>query len=237
MPGIIHCGSFLLFAAFALLLVATISAPVVNRISFLDVTGAGTRSTFGTFGYCTNINASPSGCTSAKLGYNLTSAARTILDHTWTNTTVEALTKALILHPLACGLAFLSLLVSLCSDRLGFLFASFLALLAFLTSLAVTIIDFVLFGIIRREVNDNDNATGRTAQYGNAAWMVLAATVVLFFSVFFVLFSCCTARRNRRTSSREDGYGNTNAYNAGGYVGNGPQMGYAPTKTHWWQRK
>jgi len=101
----------------------------------------------------------------------------------------------------------------------------------------VTIIDFVLFGIIRREVNDNDNATGRTAQYGNAAWMVLAATVVLFFSVFFVLFSCCTARRNRRSTSREDGYGNGNAYNAGGYVGNGPQMGYAPTKTHWWQRK
>jgi hypothetical protein len=89
-----------------------------------------------------------------------------------------------------------------------------------------------MFGIVRNEVNDN--STGRSASYGNAAWMVLAATVVLFFSVFFVLFSCCTARRNRgsRSSrSREDGYG------AGGYVGNGPQMGYAPTKTHWWQRR
>jgi hypothetical protein len=58
MPGIIHCGSFLLLAAFALLLVATISSPVIKQISFLDVTGSGTRSTFGTFGYCTNINVS-----------------------------------------------------------------------------------------------------------------------------------------------------------------------------------
>jgi len=56
--GIIHCGSFLLFAAFALLLVATISAPVIERISFLNIEGQGLRSTFGTFGYCVNANVS-----------------------------------------------------------------------------------------------------------------------------------------------------------------------------------
>ncbi len=98
--------------------------------------------------------------------------------------------------------------------------------MAFIVSLVVMIIDFVMFGIIKREVN---NETTRTANYGNAIWMVLAATVVLFFSVFIVLFSCCTARKNRRR-------GDNKAYETGGYVGNGPQMGYAQPRRTWYGR-
>ncbi len=53
-----HIGSFLLFAACILLLVTTISSPVVDHISLLRVDLAnGTSShdsalTFGTFGFC-----------------------------------------------------------------------------------------------------------------------------------------------------------------------------------------
>ena len=126
-------------------------------------------------------------------------------------------------------MTFLSLLVSLCSDRLGFVFASLLALFAFLASLAATILDFILFTTIRHEVNDN---TTRNASFGAAIWITLAATVLLFFSVFFVLFSCCTSRRNDRHARR-----NQTGYAGDGYVGNGqPQMGYVAQNRRFWQR-
>lgn len=53
-----HVGTFLLFAAFVLLLIASISSPVINDISMLKVTltnQTNTRNssvTFGTFGHC-----------------------------------------------------------------------------------------------------------------------------------------------------------------------------------------
>lgn len=48
-----HMGTFLLLAATVLLLITTITAPVVNSISMLDVKLAnGSTVSFGTFGYC-----------------------------------------------------------------------------------------------------------------------------------------------------------------------------------------
>ena len=53
-----HVGTFLLLVATALLLVTTITAPVVNDIAILKVnlgnrtSGARSAVSFGTFGYC-----------------------------------------------------------------------------------------------------------------------------------------------------------------------------------------
>ena len=49
-----HIGTFLLFAASVLLLVTTITAPVISNLSILQVTLGGQSSsiTYGTFGYC-----------------------------------------------------------------------------------------------------------------------------------------------------------------------------------------
>lgn len=53
-----HVGTFLLFAAAILLLITTISAPVINDISLLKVTLTNSSAlrhssvTFGTFGHC-----------------------------------------------------------------------------------------------------------------------------------------------------------------------------------------
>ncbi|WWD22633.1 hypothetical protein CI109_107126 [Kwoniella shandongensis] len=230
--GPIHCGSFLLLAATVLLLVSTISAPVIDNISFLNITQNRAKATLGVFGYCSNINSNNHGCTPSQLGYDIASVS-TITGWDYQNGHLETLTKALILHPIATGLAFLSFLIALCSDRLGFLFASLIALLAFIVSLAALVIDFVLFGIIKHEINDNTSAQ---ASFGTAIWLTLAATIVLFFSTFVVCFSCCTNRR--RSRDRELGGG----YASGGYVGNqGPVMGQTyPTTTtrkqHFWNR-
>ena len=53
-----HVGTFLLFAAFVLLLIASISSPVINDISMLKVNLANHTAhhnssvTFGSFGHC-----------------------------------------------------------------------------------------------------------------------------------------------------------------------------------------
>lgn len=48
-----HIGTFLLFAATILLLITSISAPVINKISILEVNlENGTEISFGSWGYC-----------------------------------------------------------------------------------------------------------------------------------------------------------------------------------------
>ncbi|WVW81216.1 hypothetical protein I302_103207 [Kwoniella bestiolae CBS 10118] len=233
----IQCGSFFLFAAFALLLVATLSAPVFRQLSFLDVRTGSQHLAFGVFGYCTNVNGNGNhGCSSRQLGYDIASVSGSVSDFTYVNENLEHVTKALVLHPIAAGLTFIAFIVAFFSDHLGFLFAALIAFLAFLVSLAAMVIDFVMFGIIRHEINDN---TSSTASFDNAIWLTLAATIILFFSTFVVCFETCTQRRRR---SKDRGYSEPYAGN-GGYVGNqAPMMaqngGYtAAPKRHFWQRK
>jgi heme/copper-type cytochrome/quinol oxidase subunit 3 len=111
------------------------------------------------------------------------------------------------------GISFFAFLVAACSDRLGFLFSAVLAFLAFLISLAALVVDFVLFSIVRNQINDNTSAR---ASFANATWMVVAATAVLFLASFVVCFSCCAGRREKRYRGRGD-------YTAPGYAGE-PQM-------------
>ncbi|WVQ94619.1 hypothetical protein IAU59_001699 [Kwoniella sp. CBS 9459] len=234
----IACGSFLLFAAFALLLVSTVSAPVFRQISFLEVRNSSQKLAFGVFGYCTNVDGGGNhGCTDRRLGYDIADVTGSLANFTYVNDRLEGLTKALILHPIATGLAFLSFLIALCSDRLGFLFASLIAFFAFLVSLAAMVVDFVMFGIIRNQVNNNSSTINATAKFDNAIWLTLAATVILFFSTFIVCFETCTARR--RTRDKEVGYAGNGAYvgNQGGMMGQ-TQSGYAPgyQKRHFWNR-
>ncbi|WWC57539.1 uncharacterized protein I303_100071 [Kwoniella dejecticola CBS 10117] len=229
----IKCGSFFLFAAFALLLVSTLSAPVFRQISFLDIRNGSQKLAFGVFGYCTNVNGNGNhGCSSRQLGYDIASVSGEVSSFTYVNDKLEHVTKALILHPIATGLTFISFIIALFSDRLGFIFAALIAFLAFLVSLAAMVIDFVMFGIIRHEINDNTTAS---ASFDNAIWLTLAATIILFFSTFVVCFETCTNRRNSRNRDRETGYA------SGGYIGNqGPMMGqtggYVAPKRHFWQR-
>lgn len=53
-----HTGTFLIFAAFALLLVSSITSPV-TRIALFEARRSGSTITFGALGYCTNGNCTP----------------------------------------------------------------------------------------------------------------------------------------------------------------------------------
>lgn len=75
-----------------------------------------------------------------------------------------------------------------------------LAFLAFLISLAATVFDFIVFTIVKNEVNNK--LEGAKAGYGVAIWLTAAATGVLFLGSFFVCFGCCAGRRERSRYGR-----------------------------------
>ena len=109
--------------------------------------------------------------------------------------TTAALTKAMVLHPIACGLNFIAFLLSLGAGVFGSLLASMVALLAFIVTVAIMIIDFVLFSIVRSNINDN---TDYNAYYGAAAWTMLAAAICSLLATVIVFLTCCSGRRKKR---------------------------------------
>lgn len=106
---------------------------------------------------------------------------------------LTAVTKGLVLHPVAAALAFLAMIVACAADKIGYLFASILALLAFLASLAAMLIDFVAFGMVKNHVGD---AGGRVT-YGTGTWLTLVATILLLIAQLTALVSCCCGRTSK----------------------------------------
>ncbi|KAJ7619336.1 hypothetical protein FB45DRAFT_930493 [Roridomyces roridus] len=199
MPGLfpIHVGTFLIFSAMVLLIVASISAPTVARIDFLSIPlNNGSSVNFGALGFCIR-DAAGNSCTPHGVGYKIANEIAALGIDPFNNaqsTSLHGLTQGFILHPIAAGVAALAFLMAAISHRIGYIFASLVAFLAFLISLVAMIIDFIAFGSVRHHVRDN----GGNASWGNAIWMVVAATIVLFFASIATCFACVTARRHHR---------------------------------------
>lgn len=128
----------------------------------------------------------------------------------------RALTKVMILHPIACGLNFIAFLLAIGAGVVGSLLASLVAALAFIVTAVILIIDFILFGIVKHDV-DNDG-TGASAHYAAAAWTILVAGICSLLGAIVVFFTCCSARLHRR----RNGMGTKNEV---------VQDGYAPPTT------
>jgi len=228
-----HVGTFLLFVASILLLITTISAPVVGDIAILKVmltnkTDIRNSSiTFGTFGYCVldvpPIQTDQDLCFPKHIGYNPASIMSEVDQTTFTTAatdTTKALTRVMVLHPVACGLAFIAFLLALGSGVCGAVFASMVAAIAWLVTLVVMVTDFVLFGIIKRHVNGD--GSGSHATFSTGMWTILAAMIILFLATFIVLFTCFSSRMHRQDrTSKEAGYNGTTT----------------TRKRHFWQRR
>ncbi|KAJ7146050.1 pali-domain-containing protein [Mycena epipterygia] len=201
----LHIGTFLIFSALVLLIVASISAPTVAKIDFLHVAVAnGSSVNFGSLGFCIQM-ADGNSCTPTGVGYRIADEIAAIGINPFSGVkaaSLHGLTEGLILHQIAAGITGIAFLLAVCSHRLGYLFASAVAFIAFLFSLAVLIIDFIVFGSVKDHVNKNDGS----ATFGNAIWMVLAATIVLFFASIATCFACVTARRHRRSTKTAAAY-------------------------------
>lgn len=132
----------------------------------------------------------------------------------------KGLTRVMILHPVACALAFIAFLFALGAGVCGGLLAAFVAAIAWIVTLVVMAVDFALFGIIKNKVNSD--GTGSHAVYSTGMWTILAAMVCLFFATFIVLFTCFSARRHKHDHVTKETY-----------AGNGTTT----TKRHFWQRR
>jgi hypothetical protein len=213
-----HIGTFLMFVATVLLIVTDISAPVVHDIALLKVNLANSTDghfssvTFGTFGYCIINTAADNKdfCTPSMVGYSpsdyMTSVEPQAHYNQDAHDSTNALTKVMILHPVATGICFISFLLTLGAGVVGSLLASIVAVIAFIVTVVVLITDFVLFSIIKSGVN-NDN-TGSVAYYSTGLWTILAAAILTLIAAVIIFLSCCSARLHHRrtTTNKVDGY-------------------------------
>ncbi|MCJ1282938.1 hypothetical protein MMC26_002264 [Xylographa opegraphella] len=221
--------AFLLIASI-LLLVTTISAPVIGDIAILKVMLTNQSAlrnssvTFGTFGHCV-LDVAPAAtdqdyCYPRSVGYHPATIMADI-DGTGFSRTASAsadgLTYAMILHPIACGIAFIAFLLSIGAGIVGSLLGAIVAALAWIITLVAMAIDFALFGIIKDHVNGD--GSGSNAYYSTGMWTILTAMVLLFFGMFIVLFTCFSARKEKRRSgsykNRGDAYDHGAGYNGG----------------------
>jgi len=210
----------LTFIAFLLLLLVSLSAPIIKSIYLLSLavnvnsslldSGANASVRVGVWGYCvSSINISTFGhdsstaaqCSKPHLGYKIDQTIAKALNIDELTTFVSrTLTAALVLHPVACGLAFLALLTSLGMIRrspngVSRLFSIFTVGTGFLAALITTvifIIDIALVAIARNKLNDDDDISGDlNFTWGNAVWMTLGATIALWVAVVGACIGIC----------------------------------------------
>lgn len=237
MARIFHwTGVVFIFLASILLLITTISAPVIKDIAILKVMLTNhteirnSSVTFGAFGHCIldvpPVTTDQDLCFPKVIGYK-PAVIMAEIDHTTfrkaSSDTADALTNAFILHPIACGLAFIAGLAAL-GGVIGGLISTLVAAVAWIITLVVMAIDFAAFGIIKDHVNSD--GSGSHAYYSVGMWTTLAAMILLFVGMILVFFTCCTQRRkNRGTRTRADGR-----------YANGASYGTETTKTSWLKR-
>lgn len=84
-------------------------------------------------------------------------------------TALQNLCKALILHPVAGGVAFLAfvmgLLAVICASRFATVMMAILASLAALASLVIFVIDMVLWNIVKNRVNGAGGSASLVCQF------------------------------------------------------------------------
>ncbi|KYK60262.1 hypothetical protein DCS_01399 [Drechmeria coniospora] len=210
-----HIGTLLLLVATVLLLVVDVTAPVVNTLSILKVDLGrgvqGTQVTFGTFGYChLNVKDTDS-CSNSRIGYDPASVISDIDDTDFSDAeeaTSRALTRVMVLHPVATALCFIAFLLCIATNVVGSIAATFFALLAFVVTIVALICDVVAFAIVKRAVNKNGRSTAR---WGSAIWLLVAAALCCLFAALVVFVTCCVKRSKKRRAAVQAKEGHTNS--------------------------
>jgi len=216
--------------AFLLLLLVSLSAPIIKSIYLLSAgvnidssllkSGANGSVRFGVWGYCISAvqvsvlgldEKTNSKCSKPHLGYDINQTVASALDISgFTNAVSKSLTVALVLHPVACGLAFLALLTSLgmirrspsAGTRLFSIITLAIGTLAGVFATIAFLIDVALVAIVRDKLNDalkKDHLQGDASlNWGNAVWMTLGATIALWAGVVGAGAGICACGRHRK---------------------------------------
>jgi len=215
---------FFFFVAFLLLLLTSLSLPIIKSIklfeiwlnassgSFLDSEVEGSVS-FGVWGYCISSvveqlvgvdHTTPGSCSSPRLGYKVDSKITQLLRiDDLANVIDGALTFALVLHPILCGLAFFAMI---CATAAAFrqhrslgvcalLLAGFTALLATISF----IIDLCLVATTKSRVEHiSDNLH---VGWGAITWMTLTAAICLWIGSVTLCLTFLRSKRSKKTET------------------------------------
>lgn len=222
----------LFLTAFLLLLLVTLSVPIIKSIYLFQIGtnvkyGSGLFSVtakaavnFGVFGWCsTAVNVAvatfhendPAQCSPKKLGYSIGPAVQKILSTLDASDIVDVIDKALtfvlVLHPIACALAFVALVFSLVtalrptSGRLSSAIATGFGVLAAILATLVFILDCVLTGVAKSRLKKKTDGLGYVS-FGNAEWITLGAALALWLASFGACWNIIRSRRQRKAEAR-----------------------------------
>jgi hypothetical protein len=134
------------------------------------------------------------------LGYGLDPPQLGISDDRLNSEATRRLTKVLILHPIAAGLAGLAFLFGMCGaayHRTGTIFMTIVSALATLVTLVIFIIDVVIFTVARNRIRNN----GLSSELGNALWLTLGALAALLIGFCVSICGIFGRYRKRRSAA------------------------------------
>lgn len=117
--------------------------------------------------------------------------------------TAKGLTRVMILHPIATGLAFIGFVLALGAGVVGSFLASLVSFITFIVTVVALICDFVAFGIVKDKVNND--SSGSDASFSVAIWTILGSAVCSLLATVIVFFTCCSARLHRGRAMRSKG--------------------------------
>ncbi|KAI0093599.1 pali-domain-containing protein [Irpex rosettiformis] len=215
----------LVCAAFLLLLLVALSAPITHSIYLFKLTAeipvnavasVATTAKFGVWGYCTSAvdiaEYQPPGCSHPRLGYNFDQNAQSLLspssNQTGTNPKAisKGLTVVLVLHPIVCALTFVFLVLTLyllfrrnkiVHARTIPIFILSFGISTPLLSTVVFLIDVILVAVVRSSIKKQTNGA-ISIVWGNGVWMALGASVALWVAEASACLGVLVGRRNRR---------------------------------------
>ncbi|KAJ7096350.1 pali-domain-containing protein [Mycena epipterygia] len=186
MPSAAPLGLLFCLSAAVLLTFVSVSAPTWDKISFLNAGSGSATTRFGVFG---------STGTHISVGYRFNPSSLKFNDRDLNTPVISNLTRALILHPIAAGMAGLAFFSGVCGvsyHRAGTVVMVLLVALATVVCLLAFLFDMVLFGIARNSFRGQ----GISSQYGNACWLTLAALAALLLG--FSTAACGVFRRYKK---------------------------------------
>lgn len=215
--GFLHAiGSFALFASMVLLIIASVGTPVRCQVlssmpcarAFADHALHSTNQvlqnadyyhstaadlSLGQWGICQASN-----CTSAKLGYDLSSIESMVHTDAILSGALESLTYAFLLNPLAAGFTAIAFLLSLGSCTAMGICASLLSLVASRVTIVAFAVDLAFAHLARNRLSADANVQG---QIGKGVWFGLINECLQVLASVTV---CWTRREGRqRRADRE----------------------------------